>query len=141
VTPSNVYRPSQVRATVIPLALFAAGGAFFFFSPLRIDHIYGAVFLSAGAVGLLVRALRKPPQLTIEQDALVVGALRVPWSEVDVSEIKDRRRGSMRFPAFTVMVADPKSDTGRRTIEVLQPRWPRFDELYEALRSAAPRKR
>jgi hypothetical protein len=78
-----------------------------------------------------------PLELRIEPDGLAVAGRLVPWSEVDVSTIKERMRRSMRYPTFEVMVKDAARDTGRRTIEVEQPEWPRFDELYDALRDHA----
>jgi len=140
VTPSNVYRPSRLRLLIGSGGAVAAGLAFFVFSSLYIDHVYGVIALVLGVGGLAVHFLRPPLQLRIDPDGLRVSGRSVPWDQVDVSEIKNRRKGTVHFPWFQLMVADPASDTGRRTYEVEQPQWGRFDELYDALKGMAPRK-
>ena len=131
-SPSNVYRHSRIRLIAASAALLVAGVAFWL-SKLPIDHVYGSVALALGAIGLAYHFLRPPLELTITPDGLSVSGRLISWSEVNVSEIKERMRKSMRYPIFEVMVKDPARDTGRRTIEVHQIRWPRFDELYDAL--------
>lgn len=133
-TPSNVYRPSRLKLLLASGAALAAGAAFFLFSGIAIEHVYGALFLALGAAGFAWHFARPPLELRIEPDALVVAGLRVAWGEVDVSQLKERGRGSQRFSAFEVMVKDAARETGRRTLVIEQPSWPRFDELYDALR-------
>jgi len=140
VTASNVYRASRLRLLITSGALLVGGLIAAALSVLPSDRFIGLVMACLGALGLLFHKVRPPPELRIEQDALVVNGRPVPWADVDVSELREGRRGALRFPKFEVMVKDPKSDTGRSTIEVLQPKWRRFDELFDALCSFKPKR-
>ena len=139
-TPSNVYRASRLKLLIASGGAVIAGLSFWLFSSLSIDHVYGTVALVLGAGGLLVHFLRPALVLRIDPDSLRVNGRAVPWDQVDVSELKERRKGALHFPAFVLMVADPASDTGRRTFEFDQPDWRRFDELYDALKGMADRR-
>ena len=137
-SPSNVYQHSLLRPLLMAGWLLLFNAALCVFSSDPAERIFGAALMAAA---LLVAAFsrRRRHELRIEQDALSLDGLRAAWAEVDLSEV--RERGARRTLAFTVMIKDPQSETGRRTLEVEQPSWPRFDELYDALRSAAPRRK
>jgi hypothetical protein len=136
VTPSNVYRAARTKLIVASVGCLLGGAALWIFARYAIDRVFGTVFLALGALGLLAHKLRPPMELTILPDGLVVRGQTVKWADVHVGELKERRRGSMRYPVFELMVKDASSETGRRTIDVEQPQWPRFDELYDALRES-----
>ncbi len=136
-TPSNQYSARRWKILIGSGGLVLSGAAFWLLSALPIDHVYGSVTLALGVLGLLFHVLRPPLQLRIEPGGLAVSGRLVPWAEVDVSELKERLRRSLRYPTFELMVKDPARESGRRTHEIREPEWARFDELYEALRDHA----
>src|SRR5207244_2448763 len=80
-------RPSRLKLLVTGAAFLAGGALIWLLSSLPSDRVIGIIFASLGAAGLLLHWLRPPPELRIEQDALVVRGKRVAWSDVDVSDL------------------------------------------------------
>lgn len=92
-----------------------------------------AVLALAGLVLLLVR---KPAQITVAADFVIVSGQRYAPSEIAVGEQEYRQHGQATFRVFSLTAMAP--DGRLREYEINAFAWPQFHELHERLRRLAP---
>lgn len=136
----TTYVAAKSRAYVLALVLLAS--ALLLIAIGRDDrdvallYFFGYPCAVISLAGLVLLLVRKPAQITIASDFVIVSGQRYAPSEIAVGEQEYRQHGQATFRVFSLTAMAP--DGRMREYEINAFAWPQFEELHQRLRTLAP---
>ena len=138
--PAVTYVAAKSRAYGLALVLLAS--AALLIAIARDDGNVGLLYFFAypcavlALVALVALALRKPAQITIGSDYVIVAGARYAVADIAVGEQEYRQHGQATFRVFSLTTVEP--DGRMREHEINAFAWPQFEELHRRLQAVAP---
>jgi hypothetical protein len=134
------YVAAKSRAYVLALVLLAS--ALLLIAIGRDDrnvallYFMGYPFATLAVVGLLFLLFRKPAQITVARDFILISGQRYAAADIVVGEQEYREHGQATFRVFSLTTMAPDGRMQEHEINAFA--WPQFEELHQRLRKLAP---